>query len=811
MDTHEMRQPAQLISIYPRAQAEYQSRTLTLEQVNDLIRSDVGVRRTAESIRAVREAGSYEDYREAKKSATAACYAGHNPVTRGRVMEDDGWIHSGFVLVECDPPSGSGVGPETIKDAAEGLPGLRQSATSMSGDGVHFVFEVTPAPASPGGHELAWYLLAKTLNERLSAAGAGAVKADTQTHDQARLSFLAPDPLARLDLGAAPAEWHHRRQEAADYRDWIEADREAKRAAEKAARGSAVSQRRNGRKAPVKAAQTPGNGGYSEHDIDLLAAEYLGCRGGLGPGGYNCWLGMITRLTVLGFTESEIAGICAIGGTHPDCGKVEVIREKMRGAPCGGDVETERGSLRGEAYNAGWRRPGVRNGGRSRGDGGAAGHADYTTAITDAMLSDVTRQYFAMIDGHMHVASPHIGDYILLDDHRYNHGVAAALLELNGITEIPGNKRLIEALISCRKVQDNPTAWGVKVIEPSSVNRVPLLPLTAGGMLDLRFARRITSEQAMALNSVRGENGYPVDYDPEEDLREPPAAARALLEHYPERFRRRWFYTSLRDIKTIDCYNILTPDWGKSTWVSLLKAAFPGIFDTVNTRHSTSTQGMKFSIIQRLLAGSRTVALDEGDKTGDNNLGPEHMNGLADDWVTVERKGRDAIIRRRQGNAVFIGNRWPNITPGLGSEARFRWAYQDDTALPLPEGIREWTETEAGIRWARAAFAVEIARVYAETYGAGQEFVDPIGEKTAREMLKECEQEDVRVLREVLRADKSGFTTNGEIEAVLTAAKLEPPKGKSLTKLVRQAFPTAKPERPMRDGIRESGFKGISL
>ena len=342
-----------LLSLYPRAQAELHTRTLSLAEINQLILHDPAVARETARIRAVLPRGK-KAYRAAKTAAAAACYAGYNPETRGRIMEDPGWVHSGYVLVEVDPPPDSGVGPETIKDAAAGLPGLRQAATSLSGTGVHFVFEVAPPPKSFQGHELAWYSLAQALNERLAAQDAGAVKADTQAHDQARLGFLAHDPAARFYPDTPPAEWLSRRQAAQDYRELLN----PKKAPKKARKSPPGAQEHKAPESPGNQPHAAGNGGYSDKDIDRGAAEFLGCQGGLGEAGYNHWLGMVKRLATLDFAAAEIAAICAIRGTHEDCGDIAIIESKLQDLPGGNDPKAERDSLRGAAFNAGWRPPG---------------------------------------------------------------------------------------------------------------------------------------------------------------------------------------------------------------------------------------------------------------------------------------------------------------------------------------------------------------------------------------------------------------------------------------------------------------------
>ena len=332
------------VAIFKHGQAPRDTGTRLLRQIRDYIASNPDCQRTTERIRAVMPQGK-DAYRRAKNDALSALYGGFNERTRGRLMKDKqwhGWVHSGYVLVEVDPPPGSGVSPEQIKDAALDVEGLRQAATSMSGNGVHFVFEVDPKPETPEDHELAWYVLSERVNRAMAAAGAGAVTADTQAHEMVRLAYLSFDPQVRFYEGVKPAAWIDGKERAAVYRAELKAASKAEREAAKPPRP----------KAPPRPA-------YDDHAIDLSAAEHLGCQGGLGPDGYNAWLGMLRQLDTLGFTAAEIAAVCGIRGTHAHCGRVDIIADKiLAGLPGSASVDDERNILRGTAYEAGWRQPG---------------------------------------------------------------------------------------------------------------------------------------------------------------------------------------------------------------------------------------------------------------------------------------------------------------------------------------------------------------------------------------------------------------------------------------------------------------------
>ena len=802
-----------LVSIWARGNAPYHSRVLTLEQVNGLIRSDDWIKQETDRIRAVKDQGK-EAYRAAKATAQGVIYAGHNPKTRGRdtklVEDHKHWVHSGYILVECDPPAGSDAGPESIKSAAEGLPGLRQSATSMSGDGVHFVFEVSPPPESPKGHKCAWHVLAKDLNAAMLAAGAGAVKADTQAKDVVRLSFMSHDPLARFYPESRPVEWHSRRAEGMAYEAHLEQERKAARETEKAEDGVDC---RKARKTPVNRPQAAGSGGYSEHDIDWSAAEYLGCQGGMGEDGYNCWIGMLKRLEALEFTVAQMATICGIRGRHPDCGREDIIAEKVAaGLPGVRDAETERNSLRGEACNAGWIQPGRRAGKGPRPAAAAAqcqekpatieeiiSGGDASAEIFEALLKPEVRDHFAVLHGKACIARPSSGIFTPIGSGRSEAalGSAISLLKRMGI-RAPAAGKITQALRLFAGVSDNPEAYGVRAPHGTEINKGRLVPVKNGGCLDLEVGRVLSVQETLSRFSFAATALEQVEFDPEigGHPMDYPEEARQVLAHYTPELLDRICLRLLRTTKTIDTLIMPQPNFGKSTLADWFAAGLPGLFVVLDAGSNTSGQAMKFSSIERYLASCLAVVIDECDKLEDS-LSNRVVNKFSSRKLRVELKGEDPYLADRRANLLMMGAASPRLEPGQGSAARFKWTHRDETYSELEPRLASWMLSPAGCRWLLSYIAARCAALNRSVFIEGNDPDDGVGAEEARKMLQETAPVEAHRLLDNFVAEPGAFTASETIAGVLRA-ELKPGEklsDKAIAGHIRNTFPRARPDK----------------
>ena len=429
------------------------------------------------------------------------------------------------------------------------------------------------------------------------------------------------------------------------------------------------------------------------------------------------------------------------------------------------------------------------------------------------LLTAEMRKYFRLIGGRLYAASPVKGDWIPMDGrHRDTVQVVAALLGMTGLEEreMPEARVLREIAASCQVVAER--AEGILSIPAEGANRVPTLALKEG-VLDLRYGAVLPPLEAMGLNSLRTES-EPVEYRPElaEDA---PAEGLEFLRHFGKRLFRRLAYQMLKADKTIDVIRIDTPDAGKTTLTWMLVRAFPGLVDAGNAKTSLAGHTARFSRINRMLAECCLFFMDEADKADGKHLGPSDMNRLADRYVDIERKGKDAVRMPRRGNVVFLGNNWPPLELGLGSEARFVWAYHIKGEV-MPRELAVWCETEQAVAWFRAHMAGLMREVWSETHELEREYIDMEGRETAERMLEELADPMRGLMRELFEEDEEGWISNRSIRAALSEGALEqgldaePPKTRDLQALVQAVFPGATVKRQTENGKTERGYRGLS-
>ena len=445
----------------------------------------------------------------------------------------------------------------------------------------------------------------------------------------------------------------------------------------------------------------------------------------------------------------------------------------------------------------------------------AAREAEAAPGPIRLLLSPEMAQYFAVIDGKLYAASPARGDYIRGDGkHPATIQITHELLRQAGYGDIDNleARDLRDIMTTCQKAAERPEMYGIVQIKSEETNRVPALSLK-DGVLDLRYGVVRQDEEARKLFCIRPSGG-PVEYRPEM-LDNPPAAAQAFIAHFGERLFRRMAYSRLKTDKHIDVVRIATPDAGKTTLTWLDNRAFPGVVDSGAAKTSVAGHGGRFSRMNRVLAESRMMWLDEADKAESKYLGPDNMNRLADRYVDVERKGIDMVKLPRVGNAWFIGNDWPPLMLGLGSEARFVWAYDEEGAV-LPKGMAVWCETEEAVLWFRAYMVRVMREVWSETYELDREFVDPEGTAAAKRMLEDLADPLVVMLRGLFVKDRQGWVSSAEIrsalEQAITEGKLDltVPDARKFGALVKTAFPDAKSKQGGGGEQRPRGYEGIA-
>ena len=132
--------------------------------------------------------------------------------------------------------------------------------------------------------------------------------------------------------------------------------------------------------------------------------------------------------------------------------------------------------------------------------------------------------------------------------------------------------------------------------------------------------------------------------------------------------------------KNIDLIRVPKSNWGKSTLMRLIKAAFPGMVDEARTEKLNGSS--RFGEHLEKLSRMRLVFFDEIDK---HEISTPAFCALADD-LQFELKNQGGRGSQRMGVAVCVGQDWPNKvkTSDAAVPTRVNWAFDDDDAAEMP-------------------------------------------------------------------------------------------------------------------------------
>lgn len=346
-------------------------------------------------------------------------------------------------------------------------------------------------------------------------------------------------------------------------------------------------------------------------------------------------------------------------------------------------------------------------------------------------------------------------------------------------------------------------------------NDHPVLPLQetdAGGAWDLTTGHSIGVHQVMPLMLIARKWAMPYT-DPVDvkALNSPGAAAmrQALADRWGSTLISRLARHALGTSKSIDVL-IAPANWGKSTLISIMQAAFPDMVGRVESGRALSIGGDKFSVVTKLLESKLWVFIDESGGKTDKQIHGSVLKTWVDDRVSVELKGQDREERRWLGTAIFIGYDYPHIDMSeQGMQERFRWGLKMPDN-PMSQKLRDLLLTEDAI----AVFRIELLETATALWQGGRDQLDLDLERaevkdTLTEFIEKRRNPLVGALHEAYRADPLGFVPSAAIKLVLEDAAGESIPGRTLQETMNMAFRSAIPTRQTFEGKQVRGWKGI--
>ena len=170
----------------------------------------------------------------------------------------------------------------------------------------------------------------------------------------------------------------------------------------------------------------------------------------------------------------------------------------------------------------------------------------------------------------------------------------------------------------------------------------PMIPMEGGGSLDLT-AGSMMSHFDTCECLLRAHGWILPMIQPEIVNSQSPGACamrNAIENRFGQTLITRLARHALGTSKNIDVM-IAPKDWGKSTLITLMEFAFPGMVGRLAADKSLSEQGKRFSQIEISLASKIWVFVDEAGEEPQRTIRAAMTKTFVDDIVQVERKGED--------------------------------------------------------------------------------------------------------------------------------------------------------------------------
>lgn len=332
-----------------------------------------------------------------------------------------------------------------------------------------------------------------------------------------------------------------------------------------------------------------------------------------------------------------------------------------------------------------------------------------------------------------------------------------------------------------------------------------IVPLDAGGALDIRTDERLNADRVAALRLVDRGWLLPDEPRPDPNASGSIAMTKAIKKHYTRELLRRIARHLLGLSKNIDI--IVAPgDWGKSTFITILSRAFPGLVSSAEAAVALSAQGTRYGVVKYRLTQCRILFIDEA---GHLDAGQSVAAGTVNVWISdeldVERKFENARLMRRSGTVILIGHTWPGVdASSQGVMKRVRWAFRaSDDAPVMTDRERELLLSDDAIGTMRYAVLAE-CRALHKAVDEGENIDDATSTPESREAVAHFQVARMDPYAAALRdkyepAGSGDFVPSSGIAAALMAVDEsgKRPHGKIVEQKMRLAFhaPHVRPGR----------------
>ena len=244
-------------------------------------------------------------------------------------------------------------------------------------------------------------------------------------------------------------------------------------------------------------------------------------------------------------------------------------------------------------------------------------------------------------------------------------------------------------------------------------DKYPVIPVSFsqgvsfGGSIDLRTAKYLSPVDTGVLMMRYHGWGMPL-FDKDIFVKDSPgkqAMEDAIKNRWTEDLITRFARHLLGTSKNVDVVTAPT-NWGKSTLITAMERALPGMIGRLEAYKAFSRQGDRFSQTSIMLSEKLLVFVDEAgqdDPERSAEISPGALNTFTDDLLQVEKKFKDNRAIPRLGTAILIGHTWAAVNASAqGIATRIRWAFRASEGPQMTSAERDLLLSDDGIDYLRA-------------------------------------------------------------------------------------------------------------